>query len=63
MQLRMYNVRLVVGSGPLIKIPVLSSLSGVKCLGAVWFKTEQVNCMFDSNYHLYSLLKKISGLR
>ncbi len=49
MQLRMYNVRLVVGSGLPIKIPVLSSLTGIKCLGAVSFKTEQVNCMLDPN--------------
>lgn len=58
-QLSLYGVRLVVGSGIPIKIPALSSLSGIKCLVAVSFKTEQVNCMLDPNYHFHSLLKKI----
>lgn len=52
MQLSLYNVRwLVVGYGLPIKIPALSSLSGIKCLVAVSFKTEQVNCTLDPNYH------------
>lgn len=63
MQLSPYNVRLFFGSGLTIKIPVLSSLSGIQCFWTVLFKTEQVNCMLDPNYHFYSLLKKIKGLR
>lgn len=60
MQLNLYNVRLVAGSGLPIKIPVLSSLSGIKGLGAVSFKTEEVNCMLVPNYHLYTLRSEVS---
>lgn len=63
MQLSLYNVRLVVGSRLPIKIPVLSSMSGIKCFRAVSFKTEQVNCMVDPNYHFYSLLNEIKRRR
>lgn len=55
MQLNLYNVRQVVGAGLPIKIPVLSSLTEIKCFGAFLFKIEQVNCMLDPNYHFYSL--------
>ena len=59
MQLSLYSVTPIVGSGFPIKIHALSSLSGIKCLVAVSFKTEQVNCTLDPNYHFDSLLKKI----
>lgn len=56
-QLSLYSVRLVAGTGLPIKIPELSSMSGIKCLGAVLLKTETVNCMLHLNYHLYYLLR------
>lgn len=48
---RLYNVVQVIGVP--IKIPVLSGVSGIKCLGAVVFKTEEVNCLLDPNYQIY----------
>lgn len=50
---RVYNVVQLVGPTVPIKIPVLSGLSGIKCLRAVLCETEQVNCMLDPNDVIY----------
>lgn len=58
MQLSLYNVRLDFGSGFPIKIPVLSSLSAIKCVVAVSFKTEPFNCMLDPNYRSHCFIEE-----